>query len=234
MDTLLQVMERRARPAAAAQPVGPARPGDDLPEVPGEGARRSGTPRRRRWPRTCDGFLDGEPIVARPVGPAERAAKWARRRPAIAALTAAVVLSVLGGLLGTSLALARRSPGASAALKAKAAEREQAGIARLREQEARRPGRVGEPEALRCPHEPGPGLLGGPQRPARRHGPRWATPRPSGGDRPSRVRVALLAAHAGVGPYDAPRCIPGGCFKSRVWRSAPTARGSPPPATTRQ
>src|SRR5262249_40940181 len=34
-------------------------------------------------------FLDGKPIEARRVGVVERAAKWARRRPAVAALLAA-------------------------------------------------------------------------------------------------------------------------------------------------
>jgi WD40 repeat protein/serine/threonine protein kinase len=47
-------------------------------------------------------FLAGEPIQARPIRPWERSLKWARRRPAIAALTAAVlVITVLGfGLVG--------------------------------------------------------------------------------------------------------------------------------------
>jgi WD40 repeat protein/tRNA A-37 threonylcarbamoyl transferase component Bud32 len=38
-------------------------------------------------------FLDGDPIVARPVGAGERALKWARRRPAAAALIAVTVLA---------------------------------------------------------------------------------------------------------------------------------------------
>ncbi len=42
-------------------------------------------------------FLTGEPIVARPVGPAERAVKWMRRRPAISGLLAALVLVTAAG-----------------------------------------------------------------------------------------------------------------------------------------
>jgi tetratricopeptide (TPR) repeat protein len=45
-------------------------------------------------------FSAGEPIRARPVPGWERALKWARRRPAHAALAAAVLLAVLGGVAG--------------------------------------------------------------------------------------------------------------------------------------
>jgi serine/threonine-protein kinase len=44
-------------------------------------------------------FLEGKPVVARPVGPIERAAKWAARRPALATLLTAVALS-LGAAVG--------------------------------------------------------------------------------------------------------------------------------------
>ena len=47
-------------------------------------------------------FLAGEPIVARPVSPWERVIKWARRRPAIAALVVAVLV-LLASLLGLGL-----------------------------------------------------------------------------------------------------------------------------------
>lgn len=42
-------------------------------------------------------WLESRPISARRVGPSERAWLWAKRRPAIAALTAATLLAVFGG-----------------------------------------------------------------------------------------------------------------------------------------
>jgi WD40 repeat protein len=43
-------------------------------------------------------FLAGEPVRAQPVGLGERAWKWARRRPAVAGLSAAVVLVIAAAL----------------------------------------------------------------------------------------------------------------------------------------
>jgi serine/threonine protein kinase len=42
-------------------------------------------------------FLTGEPIAARPVGRFERAVKWTRRNPLVAALLAAITVSLLAG-----------------------------------------------------------------------------------------------------------------------------------------
>jgi serine/threonine-protein kinase len=47
-------------------------------------------------------FEKGEPITARPPGPLERAAKWVRRRPTLAALLAAGLL-ILAGVIAAAL-----------------------------------------------------------------------------------------------------------------------------------
>jgi hypothetical protein len=82
-------------------------------------------------------FLDGRPILARPATARERVWKWARRHPAVAALSAALALVVVGGLvaLGWLLVLATDEKG-RADLKAEEAERE-AAKARAEEQHAR-------------------------------------------------------------------------------------------------
>src|SRR5262249_24091909 len=85
----------------------------------------------RRW-------LKGEPVRARPVGRAERAVRWARRRPAAAALlgVSGVALLALAGLgVGAvyhrrlTRACEREANAGVEAEAARAAEEEQRGIA---------------------------------------------------------------------------------------------------------
>src|SRR5262249_47871273 len=60
-------------------------------------------------------FLGGEPIQARPVGLPERAWKWARRRPALAALgvvSAAAALGLAGGIGAHNWELQKQVAGA--------------------------------------------------------------------------------------------------------------------------
>jgi WD40 repeat protein len=48
-------------------------------------------------------FLNGEPIVARPTRTSEKAWKWARRRPALAASLAAITVLLLAGITATTI-----------------------------------------------------------------------------------------------------------------------------------
>ncbi len=74
-------------------------------------------------------FLRGEPILARPVGRVERAAKWVKRNPLVAALMALVLLSLLGGASGILVKYLEAKEQAGIAS-------EQAGVARRKAKEA--------------------------------------------------------------------------------------------------
>jgi peroxiredoxin/tRNA A-37 threonylcarbamoyl transferase component Bud32 len=98
-EAILQVMERDPAPVRAHNPKVPV----DLETIcltclhkePGH-----------RYPGAAEladdleRFLSGEPIHARPVGRLERAAKWARRRPAVAALVAVTALAAVALTVG--------------------------------------------------------------------------------------------------------------------------------------
>lgn len=70
-------------------------------------------------------FLAGEPIVARPVGAAERLVKWARRRPAVAALGALSLLLFVTGFTLVTLKWREALDAAQAEQQARSAEEEQ-------------------------------------------------------------------------------------------------------------
>jgi WD40 repeat protein len=88
-------------------------------------------------------FLDGRPIEARPVGLRERAWKWARRRPALAAVTAAFVLVTLSAAVLVTWKW-REAVGNAHLAQRNAEEKDQAfqSEKRLAEAEARARGQV--------------------------------------------------------------------------------------------
>ena len=99
LSTLEQVVSQEPETPSSIPTPHPARPGDHLPEVPGEAARQA----LRDCRVLADDlarFLAGRPIVARPIGVSGRAWKWARRRPMEACLASAVLAVTILGLTG--------------------------------------------------------------------------------------------------------------------------------------
>jgi WD40 repeat protein len=102
LDTLLDVLGKEpARPRSLEPAVDRDLETITLKCLDKDPARRYGS--AEALAEDLDRWLRGEPIHARPAGGFERAAKWARRRPAVAALTAAVVLVSAAGILGIAV-----------------------------------------------------------------------------------------------------------------------------------
>jgi tetratricopeptide (TPR) repeat protein/predicted Ser/Thr protein kinase len=93
-ETILQVVEREPVPPSSLQPKVPR----DLETICLKCLHKDWKRRYTSAAELADDvhrFLKDEPIRARPVGPGERAWKWARKRPTLAGLLLVSVLAVL-------------------------------------------------------------------------------------------------------------------------------------------
>ena len=82
-------------------------------------------------------FLDGHPVLARPVSAAERMWRWVRRRPALAAALGACIISISGGL-GVALWQWRQAEIARGEAVQRATEKEEQRLLAERSAEERR------------------------------------------------------------------------------------------------
>jgi serine/threonine protein kinase len=101
LETLEQVRTREPVPPGGLQPGLPR----DLETICLKCLRKEPAHRYQSALELADDlrrYLSGEPIRARPVGPLERAWKWARRSPALAALLGVSGLSALGLACGVA------------------------------------------------------------------------------------------------------------------------------------
>ena len=99
MDTIDQVRSKDPVPPSQLQPKVPR----DLETICLKGLRKDARQRYGSALELADDlhrFLDGQPILARPVSAWERAWKWARREPTKAVAVAAVLLALVAGAVG--------------------------------------------------------------------------------------------------------------------------------------
>jgi hypothetical protein len=101
LETILQVIVEDPAPPRSVQPAAPR----DLETICLKCLQKEPPRRYASAAALADDlrrYLDGEPILARPMGPVGRLMKWARRRPAVAVLLAAVLLALAGGVVVSS------------------------------------------------------------------------------------------------------------------------------------
>ena len=145
MDTMLQVAGDDPVPPSRLQPKLPA----DLETICLKCLEKSAARRYLTAQALADDlhhFLAGEPILARPVGGAERCWKWARRRPAVASLLAVSVLGLLTMLIGAVYFTVQLRQERNSALDQKGRAEENAAEARRQEEKTRQQERLTDKE----------------------------------------------------------------------------------------
>ncbi len=121
LDTILQVLEREPEPPSRLQPGIPR----DLETIclkclQKDSGKRYGS--ATELADDLDRYREGRPILARPVGTWERAWRWCRRNPAVAALSAVAAVCFLGGGIASLLFGLHANRRANEAIQANAAK----------------------------------------------------------------------------------------------------------------
>ena len=108
METLRQVLTRDPAPPRRLRPATPA----DLETICLKCLEKQPAARYASAEALADDLrrlLDGKPVLARPVGMLDRAAKWARRNPALASAAALTAVVVLAATAASSFFLSQKS-----------------------------------------------------------------------------------------------------------------------------